>query len=77
MIHSRPCRSSSSDDGVSRAAQRLGRALRDADITEPFRYQRLQQEALAFAAKGGGMPLGKLNEKGMNLVAAYIENAVA
>jgi hypothetical protein len=75
MTHSRPCRSSSSEDGVSQAAQRLGRALAAADITEPFRYQRLQQDALAYAAKNGGLPNGKLTEAGMYAVARYIEAA--
>lgn len=77
MLHSRPDRASSNADSVSRAAQRLGRALAAADITEPFRYQRDQQAALRAAAAAGGMPNGTLTEVGMNAAARYLEALVA
>lgn len=76
MIYERPARKSSYNDPENRAAQRLGRALAAADITVPDRYQRLQNDALAYATANNGIVRGVLTEDGMNLVSSFLERAV-
>lgn len=76
MTHERPNRASSHADSVNRAAQRLGQALANADMTRPDKYQALQQRALKLAEDMGGFDANqRLTERGMQIVAQVIEDA--